>query len=571
MTDAGLGHFKDVAGLSILTLHGTKVTDAGLPALAECRKLTVLGLRDTKVTARGLADFQAAVPRCRVTYDGGVLEPIDVDRAAAEWVLSIGGSVWVNGDGQEVRAAPELPRNRFTLTVVNFHGSPQVTDAGLARLRHCPNLTRLYFEGAGRFTDAGLAHLAGLRSLTTLGLDRTAVTDPGLVHLRELPRLTEVILSGSRLTDAGLKHLHGCKGLASLHVSSTAVTAGGLADFHAAVPGCRVQHDGGVIEAIDVDRKAAEWVLSVGGMVRLNGGGVEFRDAAKLPPEQFTLTWVRLDKAAVTDASLAQLTAPAGLTYLSMNNPGVTDAGMTHVAGIRGLKTLSLNGTAVTDFGLARLHGCRSLRTLSIGGTRVTPAGIKAFLAAVPGCRVEPGGTQSIAPLDPERAVAEWVLSVGGAVRLDGRDRDLRAAAELPKERFALTAANLEGAPVTDADLTEFKECVRMESLSLAGTKVAGSGLNHLKDCKKLTTLSLARTLFPDNSTDRFRQLPLTTLDLSDTPVTDIGVRRLKECRTLTSLDVRRTRVSGVLLAELREALPGCRVLHDGGVQEPKK
>jgi len=26
------------------------------------------------------------------------------------------------------------------------------------------------------------------------------------------------------------------------------VTAAGVADFHAAVPGCRIEHDGGVIE-----------------------------------------------------------------------------------------------------------------------------------------------------------------------------------------------------------------------------------------------------------------------------------------------------------------------------------
>jgi len=31
-------------------------------------------------------------------------------------------------------------------------------------------------------------------------------------------------------------------------VQNTGVTAAGVAQFHAAVPGCRIQHDGGVIE-----------------------------------------------------------------------------------------------------------------------------------------------------------------------------------------------------------------------------------------------------------------------------------------------------------------------------------
>ncbi|HYH69342.1 MAG TPA: hypothetical protein VD866_31905, partial [Urbifossiella sp.] len=578
--------------------------------------LTVLHLRGTKVTAEGLAAFQARLPGCRVTYTDGVLEPIDVDRRAAERTIVLGGGVRVNDSLDVIEAVAKLPAGPLTLNYVVLTDKPvadadltvfrpctklrevhlagtKVTNAGLAAFEACADLHQLSLGGTA-VTDAGLAHFRRAGGLWFVSLVDTAVTDAGLDHLRNATKLSQVYLrktrvtgpglatfrgcrellyldlAGSPVTDEGISHLYACTKLGTLIVRGTKVTPKGLADFHAAVPGCKVEHDGGVIEAVDVDRIAAEWVTSVGGVVRINGGGIEFRDAAGLPPDRFTMTWVSLERAKFSDADLARLKAPAGLTHLGLNVPGATDAAMTHVAGIRGLKTLSLNGTAVTDFGLGRLHGCRSLRKLSIGGTRVTPAGIEAFRAAVPGCRVNPGGTQTIAPLDPERAAAEWVLSVGGAVRLDGRDRDLRSATDLPKERFALTGVKLAGIAVGNADLAEFKECVRLESLDLAGTNVAGTGLDHLKDCTKLTTLSLARSAFQDNSTDRFRHLPLTTLDLSDTPLTDVGVRRLKECRTLTSLDVRRTRVSGVVLAELREALPGCRIQHDGGVLEPK-
>jgi hypothetical protein len=41
-----------------------------------------------------------------------------------------------------------------------------------------------------------------------------------------------------------------------------------VAEFAKAVPGCKIEHDGGTTELKDADRTAAEWVLSVGGAVR---------------------------------------------------------------------------------------------------------------------------------------------------------------------------------------------------------------------------------------------------------------------------------------------------------------
>src|SRR5687768_17994703 len=36
-------------------------------------------------------------------------------------------------------------------------------------------------------------------------------------------------------------------------------------------PGCKIEHDDGIIEAVDPDRKAAEYARSIGGTVRVNG------------------------------------------------------------------------------------------------------------------------------------------------------------------------------------------------------------------------------------------------------------------------------------------------------------
>jgi hypothetical protein len=97
----------------------------------------------------------------------------DPDRAAAAWVIAQGGSVRVNGEEKDIKAAAGLPKGQFTLT------------------------------GAG--------------------------------------------LADTKVTDAGLAQLKGLKNLTRLHVRKTKVSAKGLAEFHAAVPACEIEWDGGVI------------------------------------------------------------------------------------------------------------------------------------------------------------------------------------------------------------------------------------------------------------------------------------------------------------------------------------
>jgi hypothetical protein len=46
-----------------------------LALLKGCKQLRNLDLKNTKVTAAGLADFHTAVPGCRISRDGAVIEP----------------------------------------------------------------------------------------------------------------------------------------------------------------------------------------------------------------------------------------------------------------------------------------------------------------------------------------------------------------------------------------------------------------------------------------------------------------------------------------------------------------
>ena len=103
VTDAGLAYFKGCKNLATLELNNTKVTDAGLKRLASFRRLTSVFVKNTNVTEAGVKKLAAALPRCKIEWDGGVIGPnpnvattkrpqngipnssTDPDRRAAKW------------------------------------------------------------------------------------------------------------------------------------------------------------------------------------------------------------------------------------------------------------------------------------------------------------------------------------------------------------------------------------------------------------------------------------------------------------------------------------------------------
>lgn len=61
--------------LVVLRLSTTQVSDPGLAALAGCPKLTELSIKNTKATEAGVKKLAAALPLCKIEWDGGVIEP----------------------------------------------------------------------------------------------------------------------------------------------------------------------------------------------------------------------------------------------------------------------------------------------------------------------------------------------------------------------------------------------------------------------------------------------------------------------------------------------------------------
>jgi uncharacterized membrane protein len=265
------------------------------------------------------------------------------DRRAAEYVLSIGGSVRVDGNDGNIRAKGDLPPGAFRLTYVGLGQNNQVTDAGLAVFKDCKNVTWLDLYGCGQVTDAGLAHFkdcknmsilqlegiqvtdaalavfAGYKELWHLQLSNTQVTDAGLVHLKDCKKLTEIALLNLPVTDAGLAHLKDCKKLTMLDLRGTKVTDAGLAYF---------------------------------------------KDCKKL-------STLLLDGTPITDAGLALFESCKQLTQLELSGTSITDAGLAHFTDCKNLTVLYLDGTKVSDAGLAHFKGM-PLTHLWINNTGIT-------------------------------------------------------------------------------------------------------------------------------------------------------------------------------------------------------
>ncbi len=58
-----------------LSLSGTSLADAGIKPLFDLTNLKRLDLRKTKVTAAKIDELKDALPKCRIEWDGGVIEP----------------------------------------------------------------------------------------------------------------------------------------------------------------------------------------------------------------------------------------------------------------------------------------------------------------------------------------------------------------------------------------------------------------------------------------------------------------------------------------------------------------
>ena len=152
---------------------------------------------------------------------------------------------------------------------------------------------------------------------------------------------------------------------------------------------------------------------------------------------------------------------------------------------------------------------------------------------AVSGC----GGGETSGP--QSREAAEWVTSMGGKIKLRGREVLVTKAAALPEGELRIERIDLNQTNVRDRGLQKLAQLTNIDYLGLHSTQVTDRGLDHLLG---LTTLR--------------------ELELSNTGVTDKGIEKLTGLRNLEKIYLYNTAVTKAGIERLKAELPGVTVLN---------
>jgi Leucine-rich repeat (LRR) protein len=329
----------------------------------------------------------------------------------------------------------------------------------------------------------------------------------------------------------------------------------------------REKEKGVATPTTDPDRRAAEYVFSLGGTVKVNEQDQEIKADADLPRESFRLTYVLLFEKPVTDAQLVVFKDCKNLTELILVGAEmVSVAGLADFKNCRNLTRLDLTRTNVTAKGLAHFGGCKNLAILTISGTEVTDGALAAFKNCKNLTSLDlshtPIADAGLAPFKECKNLKTLKLNVTQVT--DAGMANFKDCANL--ERLYL-----EGTQVGDVGLAHFKNCKNLEHLFLFGTQVSDAGLATFNDCKNLVALDLGGTRVGDVGLAHFKDCKnLFGLGLHITKVSDAGLVHLKDCKNLRGLDVRKSKVTATGIDKLKKTLPKCQIEWDGGVKPPK-
>jgi hypothetical protein len=263
------------------------------------------------------------------------IPPVDTDRIAAKYTLSIGGKIRVNGNAADINKESDLPTSSFTLTSVDLNSKSSVTDDGLAVFSNCTSLQRLEL-GDTTISDSGLANFKNCLDLSTLALYRTRITNQGLKIFADRANLRHLDLGDCRITDEGLLNFRKCIGLQKLVVYNTRLTDKSLTPFGL----CR-------------------------DLIHLDMAGTQISD-----------------EGAKSFSSCKKLIS----LYIWATNIG--DEGFKGFALCNDLTILHVHRTKITDASLPAIYNYRKLKIISLVNTKVSATRLADFKSFMPLCQI---------------------------------------------------------------------------------------------------------------------------------------------------------------------------------------
>jgi serine/threonine protein kinase len=332
----------------------------------------------------------------------------------------------------------------------------------------------------------------------------------------------------------------------------------------------------------DLERRVAEWILSIRGQVTIRTGdkrqdlsvdlpAADFRvvgvrlidnkqigeaDLAKLKPLT-NLEMLMLNGSQVSDSGMAHLQTLAKLRYLLLSNTLVGNAGMEKLEGLANIEHLGLDGTLVGDAGLVHLKRFSHLSHLNLSNTRISDAGLAHLVALRHLFYLELNGT----PVGDSGLEQLKVLSKLGGLHLSGTQVSDAGMVHL-KALTNIYTLQLGGTRVSDSGLKHLPTLRNLQYLYLDGTRVGDAGLAYLQTLTALGSLRLTNTQVSDAGLVHLKTLNrLRVLELDGTLVSDAGLEHLHGLGDLRSLNLAGTKVTAQGVLALQKTLPKCHVV----------
>ncbi len=512
----------------------------------------------------------------------------DSDRVLAEWVISLGGTVQVDNQVNEIVLSSDLPKKAFYVSGVNLDANSLITDSDAAlfanakRLRRlylantrltddlaphlaqCENLEELFLHGtrisrktfavcknlkklrtffASGSVDAAVSQLQDCHELDYLSLSLSDLSDDGLLHLRSLKNLKTLEIKVTRVTDAGLESLKELRYLNFLDLKETAVMQAGVNRLHEQLPQCKIEWNGGVISPkFDSERVLAAWVLSLPSfdvlILNQEGGQVHLKSGDTLPATPFfvhTISTSAVDD--ITDDDLARIGKARGLVSLTLGAklgkvPRVTDQGFDLLLSpsvAQSLTNLALHTAfpKVTDEGFVLLSRLEHIHLLVADSL---PPGTGAFLAKL---GKKPKLTRLV--VVGNEIPGGWVQGI-------------------PTRMPDLVTLGITGCQLTTADIEGLSKLDLLKGLGLDNCGIDDQSLNAIRDVHRLEGFGLSRN--PAMTDAAVAQLlakatKLRNVGLDDTATGDQTFRTLATLPQLDMVLAARTRVTDNGVAEL--------------------
>jgi len=420
-----------------------------------------LNIAGTGLSREQVDSLRKSLPYAEIRCDYGNFAPrggelpaeashsVDPDRAAAEWVLSMGGSIslTVNRTTENLALAgnesDRLPTEQFQVTSVSLAKRHSLQNSDLQRLIGLPKLATLFLDATPIDKDA-LPFLARMTSLRTLYIASTQIRSSELEQLANLKALSSLSMNSGQIDDGG-QSLREIPGISTLFMSAWPDELRKIGPL----PHIRrfflwKAPDPELEIALDVFMKlnpqARILFLKPNGWWYPYGRDVTLELAQRLESSQIKMELRLLsgggepqipsvESAAGRAFLIREIAVPPGTALNQQDRDLLSGISQLHIFRAPSLKQADLLATSLsqysdlrlfdvpgsdlTDAGLLHLAQIPSLTMLNVPKTAITRAGVESFRKSVPTCsinadfgkfppRVEEQPTTSLVPTDKD-------------------------------------------------------------------------------------------------------------------------------------------------------------------------